>query len=435
MSDTEPTPDHRQLSRRHMLLGIGGAAIGGLAVGAGGALGISGLITSLSDGSPTDTAAAGTSGAATDETSPGRGDSTDDAAAGITADVGAPVPATGTHQAGVARPATPQRNAVIAVITAPPAEVLGALAALGERILRLTGEGPDGQGDPLISSLLPDGPGDLSVTVGVGPTVLAASPVSTATAGVLELPLFAGDAELPAAVRGGELLLAVYASNAAALDPVLQSLIELVPGARVAWSEHGFRGPGEGTIVRNPFGFFDGIIVPQGEAELAANVWIASGPLAGGTICVMRRFALDTRAFGALEVAEQDRVIGRERASGAPLSGGTLRDEVNLLAKTDTGEYMVPLDAHVRAAHPSFTGSDLMLRRSYGISTPGSDSVPEAGMVFISFQREVETFIRTQLRLDESDALMRFSRPTATAAFAILPGFTAQRPLGASLAG
>ena len=51
----------------------------------------------------------------------------------------------------------------------------------------------------------------------------------------------------------------------------------------------------------------------------------------------------------------------------------------------------------------------------------------------MSYQNDVQTFAKTQLRLDEVDSLMAFATPTATAAFAVLPGFSADTPLGSSL--
>ena len=76
-----------------------------------------------------------------------------------------------------------------------------------------------------------------------------------------------------------------------------------------------------------------------------------------------------------------------------------------------------------------------MLRRSYSFRNSPADS----GHVFISFQNDVATFAKTQLRLDDVDDLMQFVTPTATAAFAILPGMQtpsgARQALGAPLFG
>jgi len=335
---------------------------------------------------------------------------------------GAPVAAVGANQSGVTQPAIPQSHCVIVVAELDTESLESSLRALGEQIVRLTDAAqPD-------RALFPDGPGDLTVTVGLGPRALAATLHPTLQSAV-SLPAFRGDETLPAHQLGGDIVISVNASDPAALEPALATLTGVITGYRALWSDFGFRAASDDDVSRNPFGYHDGIIVPRTAAELAKNVWIADGPLAGGTICVIRRFALDTAAFRALPADRRDAVIGRHQVSGAPLSGGVRGDSVNLNAKADTGELLVPARAHARAAHPSFTGSGLMLRRSYAYRASDTDH----GVVFISFQREATTFTRTQLRMDEVDDLMHFARPTATGAFAVLPGMDAGLPLGFSL--
>ncbi|WP_295839903.1 Dyp-type peroxidase [uncultured Microbacterium sp.] len=343
--------------------------------------------------------------------------------AGLSAAVppnGSTIVAEGTTQAGVDRPAIAPGHAFLLIGDIDPQRAAETLTTLGETILRLTrGEAPE---------ITPDGPGDLTVTVGVGERVLAASR-SPETAALVSLPEFLGDAELPAARRGGDLLINVNASDPSILEPVAAALTATLTDWQPRWNQYAFRGPSTDGVIRNPFGYHDGIIVPRSADELAENTWIADGPLAGGTICVLRRFRLDTSAFRALPAERRDAVIGRRQADGIPLSGGTRDSNIDLRAKTEAGELKVPSDAHARAAHPSFTGSALMLRRSFSYH----DSVDDHGHVFISYQREVETFSRTQLRLDEVDAMRTFVTPTATAAFAILPGHSAASGLGAGL--
>jgi len=327
------------------------------------------------------------------------------------AEAEAAVPATGTHQAGVARPAVPQSACLVSV---GDLDVRGLRASL-ERLSTIIPE--------LTASAT-----DLTVTVGVGAGALATTR-HPELAEAATLPVFAGDADLPASRRGGDVLLSVNADDPALLEPTMAALTAAVDGWQPRWSDQGFRGAPDGDVSRNPFGYHDGIIIPRTEDELERDVWIDAGPLAGGTICVIRRFALDVAGFRALGQESRDRIVGREQWTGAPLSGGARDDEVDLVAKTATGELIIPARAHARAAHPSFTGSGLMLRRSYSYRASDEDS----GHLFISFQNDVQTFARTQLRLDETDDLMAFSRPTATAAFAILPGFTTARPLGHTL--
>src|SRR5690606_8931839 len=104
-------------------------------------------------------------------------------------------------------------------------------------------------------------------------------------------------------------------------------------------------------------------------------------------------------------------------------------DAGDLTAKTPTGEYLIPLHSHLRAAHPSFTGSALMLRRGYGYANPlGADDAPDEGLLFMCFQNDLDVYIRTQHRLDETDDLMAFSTTTASASFLIVPGRTGDAP-------
>lgn len=334
----------------------------------------------------------------------------------------------GTHQAGVVRPDTPQTFGLLTVADLPEDQhsrpvLRELLARLGETIAALIDHPP--------SESMPDGAGDLTVTVGLGPRLVAA--LDPTWPGAEGLPPFAGDEGIPASRRGGDLLIAAYATDPGVLTPAADAALAVLPGATPRWSQRVFRGPGRGTRVRNPLGFHDGVIVPRGEEELAENVWIDGPGPEGGTVCVLRRLRLDLRAFAALGTPAQERVIGRRHADGSPLSGGGPDDQVDLIAKDARGEFLVPLHSHARAAHPSFTGSDLMLRRSYAFDDGTlPDGTPDAGLLFVSFQRTLRTFVATQHRLDETDDLMRFATPTASAAFLVLPGFDDRTPLGAA---
>ncbi|MDF2664629.1 MAG: Dyp-type peroxidase [Microbacterium sp.] len=344
------------------------------------------------------------------------------------ATTGQRVVARGIHQAGIDRPATPQKNAVVVVADVPAdidrAEVLGLLAALGDSVERVT--------DGTETSVTPDGPMDLTVTIGIGPRLVSA--IDPSLPGADALPAFASDAPLDPALSGGDILIAAYGSDAGALHAAVAHVLAASPTAVRRWSQTGVRGSGEGTIVRNPLGYHDGIIVPQSAADLDANVWIGDGPAAGGTIAVIRRLRLDVARFRSETPDRQDAVIGRRRLDGSPLSGGALTDAVDLRAKTPEGDYLIPVRSHARAAHPSFTGSALMLRRGYAFSNavrPGAAA--DDGLLFMCFQNDLESFVRSQRRLDEVDDLMTYTTVTASASFLIVPGRSSDAPLGGSL--
>jgi dye decolorizing peroxidase len=324
---------------------------------------------------------------------------------------GQPVPAGGVHQAGVVSPTLPQRSCLIAVADLDRTRLEQTMCSLGDAIARLTNP------QQPLTEQTPDGPGDLTITIGLGPQALSAT-AHPDLAAAATLPTFRGDDALAADRLGGDLLISVNASDQMILEPVLAYLTLGISGYRLRWSDYGYRGPADQGVTRNPMGYYDGIIVPRTPTDLATDVWIAHGPLAGGTICCVRRFQLHTNDFRALPAAEQDQVIGRHRSDGSPLSGGSRFDNIDLEAKADNGDPLVPTHAHARAAHPSYTASRLMLRRSYSYH----DSDTDHGHIFISHQNDVLAFAKTQLRLDDVDNLMKYATPTATAAFAILPG-------------
>lgn len=385
------SPDKKVISRRSLLLGAGASAVGG------------GLLTL----------------GATQSTQPD-GEKEDPATSPV-ADLKGP------EQAGITRPTTPQPHALIIVADVNTTGIWDALATLGTKIRELV--------DGHHPAILPDGPGDLSVSAGVGQRILNASRHGNSLDDLLIMPTYRGDELLPDNALGGDILLSIHSSNPVDLEPVYHFLSTTLPGFSLRWSQLGFRGPGDKGVARNPFGYHDGVTVPRSEEELKQNVWIPSGPLKGGTICVLRSFLLDTTSFRALSPTRQDAVMGREKVSGIPLGGTQLHEDANVSAKTPTGDFVIPADSHVRAAHPSFTGSKLMLRRSYSFNRPDPDTgFPDQGLIFIAFQNDIRTFILTQQRLDEMDALMEFSTPVATAAFAMLPGFDEKTPLGHSLA-
>ncbi|MER7920574.1 MULTISPECIES: Dyp-type peroxidase [unclassified Streptomyces] len=360
-----------------------------------------------------------TAGCTTDATGPGR----HGASAG-TARTG--VPALGPHQAGVALPRPAQGNLLVVVADVGTTVSAGPLLAeLGDSIRALTA-GTD-------SRLLGLSPGDLTVTVGVGPRLVRAA--GATLPGATDLPRFSRERIAPGA-RGGDLLIQICASDPLIVPVAAAALLDRA-GDRVRerWRQSGRRGTnvpvGEDlSAPRNLLGFIDGIVGPHTDAEQRRDLWLTGPlPVAGGTLAVVRRMELDLPRFAALSVAGQEAVFGRRRASGVPLSGGTVASGPDLGAKTPDGRYLVPANAHVRRAHANVVGTGLMLRRSYSVDEPAP------GLLFISFQNDLRTFTATLTHMDAADALLEFTTTTASGTFLILPGFDRQRPLGEGLFG
>lgn len=347
----------------------------------------------------------------------------------------------GPQQAGIARPAVRQGHVGLTVAElAAGVRPLDLLAELGESIAALTsGTDPALAGVPSAR---------LTVTVGIGPAVVAA--VRGGGPGSQDLPRFRRE-DLTVAARGGDLLLQVCADDPTVIVLAEQALLAGLSGSvTVRWQLAGFRGALDGPAARNLLGFYDGISVPRTDAELGTDVWLtdddkisesdgtselggAAGDatgLAGGSIAVVRIMPIDVAGFARQSVDRQEAVIGRKRGSGVPLTGGTLDEDPNLQTKNEQGVWAIAVDAHVRRAHPLPSGAPgLMLRRSYSYARGPQDQ----GLIFVAFQRSLLTFTRTQARMDERDALMEFTRTTASGTFLILPGFTPDRPLGSTL--
>ena len=336
----------------------------------------------------------------------------------------APVSPLGRYQAGITlpQPAQPNLLAVIADL-ADGAAVGPLLAELGQAIRTLTA-GTDAR-------LLGLSPGDLTVTIGVGPRLVRM--VDASLPGATDLPEFSRE-QIAAPARGGDLLIQICASDALVV-PVAAAALLNQAGDRVheRWRQSGRRGPNlpveQGvTAPRNLLGFIDGIVGPHTTVQQQQDLWLAGPvPVAGGTIAVLRSMELDLPRFAALSVADQEAVFGRRRATGIPLSGGTIAADPDLGAKTPDGRYLIPADAHLRRAHATVVGVGLMLRRSY------STDEPTPGLLFISFQNDLRTFTNTLTHMDNADALLPFTSTTASSTFLILPGFDEQHPLGSTL--
>ncbi|TBO61358.1 Dyp-type peroxidase [Streptomyces kasugaensis] len=330
----------------------------------------------------------------------------------------------GRYQAGITLPQPAQPNLLALVADLGDDVAAGPLLAeLGQAIRTLTAGA-----DPRLLGLPP---GDLTVTIGVGPRLVRKAGPSLP--GAADLPRFSREQIAPQA-RGGDLLIQICASDALLLPLTAAALLDRAGDRlRERWRQSGRRGPNipvdKGVSApQNLLGFIDGIVGPHTTAEHQRHLWLAGpAPVAGGTLAVLRRMELDLPRFAALSVADQEAVFGRRRATGAPLSGGTIASAPNLGAKTPDGRYLVPADAHIRRANPNVVGAGLMLRRSY------STDEPTPGLLFISFQNDLRTFTSTLAHMDDSDALLRFTTTTASATFLILPGFDQQRPLGAQM--
>ncbi len=397
------------LSRRRLLLG--GAAIGGTAAIAGAA---AGAAVANSAAEP-ELASANTDGAL--------GRST--------------VDPYGPHQAGVATPA--QASAAFVGFRLAPEtgrdRLIKLMKLLTDDIERLS------QGRPALADPVPElaaVPANLTVTIGFGPGVFALDGLASQRPDWLtDLPEFPGDEIDPAWSEGADLVVQICSDDPLTVGHTLRVIAnDAAAFTTRAWIQQGFHNaPGalpSGMVGRNQFGQVDGIINPvPGTADFDTVVWSDSpGWLAGGTGMVLRRalFQLDT--WTELDRGAREDVIGRDLATGAPLSGGGVEAPVDLNAVDERGLSVIAPTAHVRLAAPA-NPIERILRRPYNIDTqiPG-----EGGQMFVAFAADpAAQFVPIQQRLSESDLLNTWVTYTGSAIAAVPPGFEPGGWIGQSL--
>jgi deferrochelatase/peroxidase EfeB len=349
------------------------------------------------------------------------------------------VPFFGRHQAGIATPAQDRLHfAALDIEDGVRASDLRDLLRTWSRSAqRMTAGQP--VGDANHEALAPPQdtgealgltPAHLTVTFGLGPALfderfgLAArrpEPLRT-------LPALPGD-ELDPARSGGDLCIQACADDPQVAFHAVRNLARIGRGAvTVRWSQLGFGRTASTSRTqatpRNLMGFKDGTrnLKAEDADALARHVWVAGDRpgepawLRDGTYLVARRIRMLIEVWDRTSLADQEQTIGRHKASGAPLGE---RDEFATLKVN-----RLPADSHVRLAAPSTNGGDALLRRGYSFTDGLDDRLGQldAGLFFLSFQRDPAAFVRVQRRLGSSDHLNEYIKHVGSGVWVIPPG-------------
>jgi deferrochelatase/peroxidase EfeB len=203
------------------------------------------------------------------------------------------------------------------------------------------------------------------------------------------------------------------------------------------WSQLGFgktSGVADPNFTgRNLMGFVDGTnnITPKAGIDHNTFVWVGDETdqpwMHGGSYLVTRLIRMHMESWDADGIADQEAVIGRHKASGAPLTGSQEHDTVDLSAAGPNGP-LIPADAHIRLAAPATNGGQKILRRGYSY-TNGTDPLTgqlDGGLFFLAYQKDVrKQFIPIQKRLSGTDALNEYIRHVSSGIFAVPPGLQA----------
>ncbi|MEE4420858.1 iron uptake transporter deferrochelatase/peroxidase subunit [Streptomyces bugieae] len=393
------------LSRRRLLGTVGAAGAAGLVVGgAGGALG---------------TAAAHEEGPAAALSSLGSTEVPfrDDRA---------------KQQAGITTPL--QASGHLVAFDLAPGSDRKAAAALLRRWSRtaeelMAGRTPDADTGVALDA----GPSSLTVTFGLGHSFFDRTGLTKHRPVQLDpLPDFSADALDPER-SNGDLWIQIGADDALVAFHALRALQKDAAGtARLRWQMNGFnRTPGATAhpmTARNLMGQVDGTNNPKPtDADFDRRIFVgrdaAQEWMRGGSYAVVRRIRMLLDDWEKRSRHEQERVIGRRKDSGAPLTGGSETTPMKLDATGADGLPVIPANAHARVAAPESNQGAAMLRRPFSYHDGfRDDGAPDAGLLFICWQADpLRAFTQIQRKLDRGDALSPFLRHEASGLYAVPP--------------
>jgi deferrochelatase/peroxidase EfeB len=365
-----------------------------------------------------------------------------------TAATGHAYPFYGPHQSGIITPPPRHRqplatHAAFDVTAANRGELTALFRTLTAQAAFLTAGGnaptaPPGSPPPDDGILGPKITADgLTITVGVGASLFDGryglgprKPVQLVT-----MTPFLHD-DLDPAISNGDLLIQMCADHN---DTLIHTLLEIsahTSGAmNLRWTVNGFTNPPRPDgVPRDWFGFKDGIANPDPASTAQMNQYVWTQPntakpawAAGGTYQVVRIIHFDVQKWQGVPIAEQERIFGRLKISGAPTyaQNPNANDLDDPVYTNDPQGLLTALNSHIRLANPQTpetASTSTILRRSYDLElTSLAGGAPFLGHAFTCYQRELNSYIAMQTRL-EAELLVPYISPRGGGYFFALPG-------------
>ena len=275
----------------------------------------------------------------------------------------------------------------------------------------------------------------LTITVGVSPSFLEKLNLTGKKLPELEdLPKFARD-QLQEAFTGGDICIQACAEDAQVAFHAVRNLLRKGrEHLTLKWSQTGYAAiTSQGSTPRNLFGFKDGTANVTSQDDFDRVIWCDQDNwMKNGTYLIVRRVQMHLETWDRTSLREQENTFGRHRDSGAPFGAVDEFDPVDLELKDDKGNLVIPEDCHVRLAKE--VGEEIYRRAfSYANGINPRTGQFDAGLLFISFQKDPQQFIKVQKNLGTKDKLNEYITHVGSGLFAILPGVEEGGYLGQSL--
>ena len=341
----------------------------------------------------------------------------------------------GEHQSGIATPV--QKNVYFAVLDLH-SEDKAAIIEMFKEWTKYTEKLMKGElvGEELKNHLLPPidtgetmglNPYRLTLTFGVSPSFLDKLKLGNKKMEEFkDLPHFPRD-QIRDKYKGGDICIQACADDAQVAFHAVRNLVRKGRSlVTLKWTQSGFLPIGNGKETpRNLFGFKDGTANVTKEKDFDQVIWTESEDwMNGGTYLAVRRIQMFLETWDRTNLQEQENTFGRYKESGAPFGKKDEFDEVDLA--------LLPVDSHVRLAKEV---NKPIYRRSYSYS----DGIVErtgqfdTGLLFLSFQKNPDSFVKVQTNLGAQDKMNEYVTHIGSGLFACFAGVKKGEYLGQKL--
>lgn len=280
---------------------------------------------------------------------------------------------------------------------------------------------------------------NLTITFGVGPSLFQHDVLQwqhRQPSLLKDLPHFPKD-QLQSEWSGGDICIQASADDPQVAFHAVRNLLRVGIGVvKLKWSQAGFLSvPEDGSTPRNLFSFKDGTVNPTTKADFDEHIWIHNSDqswLNGGTYLVYRRIQMHLETWDRTALKEQENTFGRHRDNGTAYGQTNEFAEFDHREKDLEGNSVLPENSHVFLSREA---NQTIFRRpfSYSSGLILETGAYDAGMMFISFQKDPQQFIDIQKSLGRVDRLNEYITHRGSALFAIFPGIKKGSYIGETL--